>query len=77
MEQIRSGDLEVTALPFLGEYADLGIMTKLGWLVRIGRHTLLFAADSCNIEPRLYQHLRDAIGEVDVLFLGMECDGLR
>ena len=36
---------------------------------------LLFAADSCNIEPRLYEHLHREIGDVDALFLGMECDG--
>jgi hypothetical protein len=35
----------------------------------------LFAADSCNIEPRLYEHLYSYIGDVDALFLGMECDG--
>jgi len=27
------------------------------------------------IEPRLYQHLRDIVGSIDVLFLGMECEG--
>ena len=31
-------------------------------------------ADSCNIEPRLYEHIYREIGEVDALFLGMECD---
>jgi hypothetical protein len=35
----------------------------------------LFAADSCNIEPRLYEHLHQEVGDVDVIFLGMECDG--
>ena len=43
--------------------------------VKLGSHSLLFAADSCNIEPKLYQHLHEEIGEVDALFLGMECDG--
>jgi hypothetical protein len=62
-------------LPFFGEHADLDIQSKLAWLIRIGPYSLLFAADSCNIELRLYDHLRSAIGDVDVLFLGMECDG--
>src|SRR5207244_586541 len=57
------------------EHADLDVMSKMAWLVRVGRHSLLFAADSCNIEPKLYEHIHDAIGDVDVLFLGMECDG--
>ena len=32
-------------------------------------------ADSCNIEPKLYEHLHDEIGDVDAMFLGMECNG--
>jgi hypothetical protein len=27
------------------------------------------------VEPRLYEHLHKEIGDVDALFLGMECDG--
>ena len=75
MQEIRAGDACITALPFFGEHADLDICSKLAWLVRIGRVALLFAADSCNIEPKLYEHLHREIGDVDVLFLGMECDG--
>ncbi len=71
--QFKGGS--ITALPFFGEHADLDIQAKLGYLIRMGRHSLLFLADSCNIEPMLYQHLRAEIGEVDALFLGMECDG--
>src|SRR5256885_17041288 len=33
------------------------------------------AADSNAIEPRLYDHVRAALGGVDVLFLGMESVG--
>jgi len=62
-------------LPFLGEHGDLDISSKMAWLVRVGKMALLFAADSCNIEPRLYEHLHRAMGDVDALFLGMECDG--
>jgi L-ascorbate metabolism protein UlaG (beta-lactamase superfamily) len=75
MEEVRAGNVCITGLPFLGEHADLNIRTKLAWLVKMSPHSLLFAADSCNIEPRLYQHLHKEIGEVDALFLGMECDG--
>jgi L-ascorbate metabolism protein UlaG (beta-lactamase superfamily) len=75
MEEVRAGKISITGLPFMGEHADLSIKTKLAWLVKMGPHSLLFAADSCNIEPKLYQHLHKEIGEVDALFLGMECDG--
>jgi hypothetical protein len=62
-------------LPFMGEHADLNIRTKLAYLVDIGGHKLLFAADSCNIEPALYRHIHREIGDVRALFVGMECDG--
>ena len=65
----------ITGVPFLGEHSDLAISTKLAYLVRIGSEQLLFAADSCNIEPRMYQHLHATVGDVGTLFLGMECDG--
>ncbi|HEX3155765.1 MAG TPA: MBL fold metallo-hydrolase [Candidatus Angelobacter sp.] len=75
LESIPLDDGEITAIPFLGEHADLSIETKSAYLIRKGKHKLLFAADSCNIEPELYNHLFKIIGGVDVLFLGMECDG--
>lgn len=75
MEEIREKNVHITGLPFLGEHADLDIRSKLAWMVKIGPHSLLFAADSCNIEPQLYQHLHHHYGDVDALFLGMECDG--
>jgi len=74
-QDLRRGDLTITGLPFFGEHADLDVRTKMAWLVRIGDTKLLFAADSCNIEPRLYRHIHREIGDVTVLFLGMECDG--
>lgn len=75
METIEIGGGTLTGLPFLGEHADLEIRTKLAHLVRLGGVSVMCAADSNNIEPRLYQHIHALIGEVDILFLGMECDG--
>jgi L-ascorbate metabolism protein UlaG (beta-lactamase superfamily) len=75
LEGIRVGDVSITGLPFLGEHGDLDIHSKMSWLVKLGLHTLLFAADSCNIDPVLYEHLHREFGDVDALFLGMECDG--
>lgn len=65
----------ITGLPFFGEHSDLAVATKLAYVVRLGDQRLVFAADSCNIEPRLYEHLVKDVGDADVLFLGMECDG--
>ena len=75
MESIAWEHGSIMALPFLGEHSDLNISAKTAYLLRIGDRSLFFAADSCNIEPRLYEHLHAEIGDVDALFLGMECDG--
>lgn len=75
LEQINGPAIQITSLPFLGEHADLNVRTKSAWLVEINNRKLMFAADSNNIEPLLYERLHDLIGDVDVLFLGMECDG--
>jgi L-ascorbate metabolism protein UlaG (beta-lactamase superfamily) len=75
LESIDVGGGSVTGLPFLGEHGDLGIRTKTAYLISLKGRTILCAADSNNVEPRLYEHLREAAGEVDVVFLGMECDG--
>jgi L-ascorbate metabolism protein UlaG (beta-lactamase superfamily) len=75
LESVDWGRGSITAVPFFGEHCDLNIRSKAAYVVRVLDRVLLFAADSCNIEPRLYEHLHDRIGDVDVLFLGMECDG--
>jgi L-ascorbate metabolism protein UlaG (beta-lactamase superfamily) len=75
MESLEVENGSITALPFFGEHSDLNVHCKAAHLVRIGNRSLLFAADSCNIEPRLYEHLYRQVGDVDAIFLGMECDG--
>lgn len=75
MDELQFGPLSITALPFLGEHGDLDIRTKMAYLARVKGHSLLFAADSCNISPPMYKHVHAEVGDVDVLFLGMECDG--
>lgn len=75
LDTLDIGPGTLTGLPFFGEHGDLNIQAKLGQAIRIGRHSMLFATDSCGIEPRLYRHLREVVGPVDSLFIGMECDG--
>lgn len=75
MDELPFPQGSITAIPFLGEHGDLNVQTKTGYLVRTRRHSLLFAADSCNISPKMYQHVHAEVGDVDALFVGMECDG--
>jgi len=75
MQEITDDGGVITGIPFLGEHGDLNIASKLAYFVRWNGHRFLFAADSTNLEPRMYRHIHNWIGDVDVLFLGMECDG--
>ncbi|HVI46041.1 MAG TPA: MBL fold metallo-hydrolase [Chitinophaga sp.] len=75
METITFTDSTITGLPFTGEHSDLNILSKACYLVEISGFKLLFLADSRIVESRLYKHIHDSIGDVDVMFLGMECDG--
>ena len=75
METIEFEDCRITGLPFTGEHSDLNIQAKVCFHVKIGEFSLIFAADSRVMEPKLYRHVHKSIGDVDVIFLGMECDG--
>ncbi len=75
MESFEIAGGTITGLPFLGEHGDLNIRTKAAYLVHVKGRSVLLAADSNNIEPDLYKHIHEVFGNVDVLFLGMECDG--
>jgi L-ascorbate metabolism protein UlaG (beta-lactamase superfamily) len=75
LHEITFPNGSITAIPFLGEHADLDIRSKSGYVVRFGSHRLMFLADSCNVEPRLYEHVHRQLGDMDALFIGMECDG--
>ncbi|NJR62586.1 MAG: NAD-dependent epimerase/dehydratase family protein [Cyanobacteria bacterium CRU_2_1] len=66
---------EITGLPAFGEHGDLNIGAKTAYLIRVKQRSILCAADSNNIEPQLYDHLATLLGTIDVIFIGMECDG--
>lgn len=74
-ETIEFKDGEIIGVPFLGEHCDLNIQSKLSYCVRVKGRKFVLAADSNNLSPQLYEHISDIIGDVDMLFLGMECDG--
>lgn len=76
METLEFADCSITGIPFLGEHSDLDVRSKICHLVKFENDfKMLFVADSCNIEPRLYERVHKIFGNVDVLFFGMECDG--
>jgi hypothetical protein len=76
MDTITFEDCTITGLPFIGEHCDLDVRSKLCHLVKFrDGFKMLFAADSCNISPRLYKRIHQVIGDINVIFLGMECEG--
>ena len=75
MDELPFDGGSITAVPFFGEHGDLNVLTKSAYFIRSNGHRLMFAADSCNISPPLYEHVHRELGDVDVLFVGMECDG--
>ena len=74
-ESIQINNFKVTGVPFLGEHGDLNIHSKISYHISIQEQSLLFAADSNNIDNALYAHIRSILGKVDTLFIGMECRG--
>jgi L-ascorbate metabolism protein UlaG (beta-lactamase superfamily) len=75
LEEIRFENCVITGLPFTGEHSDLNIRAKSCFHIAIDRFKFLFVADSRVLEARLYEHIQQVMGDVDVLFLGMECEG--
>lgn len=65
----------ITALPFLGEHHDLHVDSKLTYHVRHRERTALCMVDSCNLDGRLHDHIHAELGDIERLFVGMECDG--
>lgn len=72
---VNFSDCKITGIPFTGEHSDLDIKAKICYHVEISEFSLVFAADSRILEKKLYEHTQSVIGDVDVIFLGMECDG--
>lgn len=75
LEKVKFENCVVTGVPFTGEHSDLNIQAKTCYHIAIDQFTFMFVADSRVMEPKLYRHVHRQTGDVDVLFLGMECDG--
>lgn len=74
LESISFPGGRITSIPFMGEHADLP-HAKNGFVVRTGEKQALFAADSDCLDKRMYEHVRRTIGDIETVFLGLECVG--
>lgn len=75
MEELSFPAGKIVALPFLGEHGDLNIRSKSAWLVDIEGKKIFAGADSANLESAMYQYIKQLVGDIDILALGMECVG--
>jgi L-ascorbate metabolism protein UlaG (beta-lactamase superfamily) len=69
------GDMEITALPFIGEHADLNIRTKAAFAIAAGLRRIVTVIDAQNVDGSLYDLIAAHLGRIDAVFLGMECVG--
>jgi L-ascorbate metabolism protein UlaG (beta-lactamase superfamily) len=75
MEIQDFGNCIITGIPFMGEHSDLNVRAKICYHLSVGSFSFLFVADSRVAELKLYEHVHKTTGDIDVIFLGMECDG--
>ncbi|MEL6940561.1 MAG: MBL fold metallo-hydrolase, partial [Cyanobacteria bacterium J06598_1] len=75
LDSIPLPDGSITSIPVLGEHGDLNITTKNAYWITLKGRSILCAADSNNLDPNLYAHIHHLLGDLDLLFLGMECEG--
>lgn len=75
LDSIDIGCGKIMGIPFFGEHGDLNIQSKLAYLIELKGRKILCVADSDNIEPQLYAHVKKIIEKVDIIFIGMECEG--
>jgi L-ascorbate metabolism protein UlaG (beta-lactamase superfamily) len=75
MEQLACADGRIMAVPFLGEHADLRIRSKTAWHFELQGRRILAGADTAGLDEALSRRVHAITGNLDMLFVGMECVG--
>jgi L-ascorbate metabolism protein UlaG (beta-lactamase superfamily) len=65
----------IVLTPFLAEHCDLDIRAKSTYWVNIAGRKIFVGADSSGVDRHLYARIRRVLGQADMAFVGMECDG--
>jgi L-ascorbate metabolism protein UlaG (beta-lactamase superfamily) len=73
-ESLPLPDGELVAIPFLGEHGDIA-HSKSAYVVRAGRQTVLFAADSACLDEGTYAQVREVLGPIGTVFMNTETEG--
>jgi L-ascorbate metabolism protein UlaG (beta-lactamase superfamily) len=76
LDQVDVGpNVVVRALPFLGEHGDMEIQSKASYAITVNDKTIMVGADAATPEPKVYEVIKDVVGEIDSVFLSMEPHG--
>ena len=75
MDVIDFADGHAISIPFIGEHGDLNIRSKTAWIFDINGKKIFAGADTSNLDPKIYEHVHDHTGDLDILAIGMECVG--
>lgn len=75
MDEVQVPGGRIVSVPFLGEHGDLNVRSKAAWFFELLGKRVFLGADSSNLDPTMYHHIADYLGEVDVMAIGMECVG--
>ncbi|WP_323840694.1 MBL fold metallo-hydrolase [Photorhabdus africana] len=75
MDQIALSSGAITAIPFIGEHAELDIQTKLVYNICLHNRSYFAGADLNNFDGDVYRRAFRTLGDIEVVFIGMECDG--
>jgi len=70
LDEIPLADGKIVSIPFLGEHGDLNIRSKTAWIFDVGGRKIFVGADSSNLDPRMYRHIKEFIGDVDIVAIG-------
>ena len=75
-DEVAIPDGRITSLPFPGEHVDLDVYSRHGIHVAIKGRKIAFLVDSDGQDPHLFRRVARRVGKrLDVVFLGMECEG--
>jgi L-ascorbate metabolism protein UlaG (beta-lactamase superfamily) len=75
LETIRVPGAEITGVPFFGEHCDLSIRSKSVYAIKFATQSFLMVADSSAINPDVYRNVKEKVGAIDTIFVGLECTG--
>lgn len=74
-EDIPIIDGSIQGIPFIGEHGDLAVHSKICYVIKLFEQSFLIAVDANAINPDLYNQVHKLTGNIDNLYISIECVG--